>query len=528
MAGKKRALISVYDKTGVVEAARRLVALGYSILSTGGTAETLRSGGIPTEEIAHYTGHPEILEGRVKTLHPRVHGGILADPAKETHRADLERTGIELISLVFVNLYPFREVAARPDTDIPGLIEMIDIGGPTMVRAAAKNHRHVGVVVDPVDYGTVLDELEKDGVLREETRVALAIRAFAHTAAYDAAIRDELTTRIGRRVEPARTDGDRVVEGSFRPRMQVDMNLVRELRYGENPHQRGALYAETGAGPETVAGARQLQGKELSFNNLLDLDAAWRLVLEFDDPAVAIIKHSNPCGVAVADTLREAFLQARKTDPSSAFGGIVAFNRELDAEAAGEMRSLFLECVIAPAVSQSARDLLGAKPNLRVLEASGWSGSFSGVDVRRVTGGYLVQDWDNAPFDIGHARVVTRRSPGADELRALDFAWKVAKHTKSNAIILANGTHSVGIGAGQMSRVDSVNLALTKAQEPTVGAVLASDAFFPFRDGLDVAACGGITAVIQPGGSVKDAEVIAAADEHGMAMVLTGTRHFRH
>ena len=521
MPTRKRALLSVFDKTGIVELARGLHELGYSLLSTGGTAETLKRAGSPVTEISHYTGHPEILEGRVKTLHPRVHGGILADLDKETHRADMVRSGIEPISLVVVNLYPFREVAARPGASVEELIEMIDIGGPTMIRAAAKNHRHVGVVVDPADYAPVLRELRDRGGLGDATRARLALQAFAHTAAYDAAIRDELPRHLAAGSAAPSPE-------AFPPRLDIELVRAASLRYGENPHQRGALYIENGAAAGSVARARQLQGKELSFNNILDLDAAWRLVLEFGDPAAVIIKHNNPCGAATAGTLRDAFLNARRTDPISAFGGIVAVNREMDEAAATELATMFLECVIAPAYSAGARAVLEKKAGLRVMQAGGEGALYSGLDLRRVTGGFLAQDWDVAPTDVAAARVVTRRAPGGEELAALSFAWKVAKHVKSNAIILARPGRTIGIGAGQMSRIDSVRLARMKAPEPTAGTVLASDAFFPFRDGLDEAAQAGVTAVVQPGGSVKDDEVIAAADEHGMAMVLTGVRHFRH
>ncbi len=530
MHGKKRALISVYDKTGVADLARQLVTLGHTVLSTGGTAETLRKAGLPVVEISHYTGHPEILEGRVKTLHPRVHGGILADPEKESHRADLVRTGIEPIGLVVVNLYPFREVASRPDARLEELIEMIDIGGPTLIRAAAKNYKHVGVVVDPADYDRVERELAGQGALGEPTRRMLAAKAFAHTAAYDAAIRDELSkhfaTAPGAAAAGPEPAGPR---GPFPRRLVLELDLLRELRYGENPHQRGALYGERSAGSGTIAAARQIRGKDLSFNNILDLDAAWRLVLEFGAPAAAIIKHNNPCGVGLGAGLREAFVKARRTDPASAFGGIVALNRECDLEVATEISDLFLECVIAPGYSAAAREILAKKEALRVMETGATGASpFQGLDLRRVTGGLLAQDWDVAATDIASARVATKRAPTPEELQALDFAWRVAKHVKSNAIVLARADRTVGIGAGQMSRVDSVRLARMKAPEPTQGTVLASDAFFPFRDGLDEAAQAGITAVVQPGGSVRDAEVITAADEHGLAMVLTGVRHFRH
>ncbi len=528
-APRKRALVSVFDKTGIVELGREIAALGYTLLSTGGTAAALKSAGVPVVEIAHYTGQPEILEGRVKTLHPKVHGGILADLSRETHRADLARSGIEPIALVIVNLYPFREVAARPGARLEEIIEMIDIGGPAMVRAAAKNYRHVGVVVDPADYPAVLRELKESGALRDETRFSLAVKAFAHTASYDAAIRDELDARLARTTEPP-CGGlpAAAAQTAFLPRLAIEARLLQELRYGENPHQRGALYADAGEGTGTVAAARQLQGKDLSFNNIVDLDAAWRAVNEFQVPAAVIVKHNNPCGVGAGGTLKEAFIKARQCDPTSAFGGIVAFNRPLDGEAASEAASNFLECLICPGYNTAARDILAGKKNLRVMETGPASHLFGGLDVKRVTGGWLAQDWDVATTDMAKARVATRRAPTPDELRALDFAWRVAKHVKSNAIVLAHADRTIGIGAGQMSRVDSVRLAVLKSLVPTKGAALASDAFFPFRDGIDEAAKAGVAAIVQPGGSLKDSEVIAAADLHGMAMVLTGIRHFRH
>jgi phosphoribosylaminoimidazolecarboxamide formyltransferase/IMP cyclohydrolase len=530
MPGKKHALISVYDKTNLADLARRLTSLGYTILSTGGTADSLRSEGVPTVEISHYTGHPEILGGRVKSLHPKIYGGILADTTRENHRSDLVRTGIQPISLVIVNLYPFRATAARPDASLDQILEMIDIGGPSMVRAAAKNYQRVGVVVDPADYSALLDELESRGDLQPETRRALAVKAFAHTAAYDAAIRDELEARV-RRADagsPAMEEHAGAAARTFSTRLQLDLKLARELRYGENPHQRGAIYIELDAAPGTVARARQVQGKELSFNNLLDLDSAWRLALEFEEVVAVIIKHNNPCGVALGRTPREAFDRARQADPVSAFGSVVAFNREVDARAADEVTSLFLECLIAPGYSREARGILESKPSLRVLESAPLAGPLPGFDMRRITGGLLVQDWDTVRTDLARARGVTRRAPSTEEQQALEFGWRVAKHVKSNAIVLARSDRTLGIGAGQMSRVDSVRLARMKSLKPPKGAALASDAFFPFRDGIDEAAEAGVTAVVQPGGSVKDAEVIAAAEEHGIAMIFTGERHFRH
>jgi phosphoribosylaminoimidazolecarboxamide formyltransferase/IMP cyclohydrolase len=531
----RRALLSVYDKTGVVDLARRLAGLGFEILSTGGTAEALRRAGLEVTDVSRHTGQPEILGGRVKTLHPRIHGGLLGNPSEPSHRADMERSAIEPIGLAVVNLYPFRAVAAKADAALADLIEMIDIGGPAMIRSAAKNHAAVGVLVDPADYAPAADEIEKTGGLSEATRRRLAAKAFAHTAAYDADIRDTLARRF------AALDGagDRPGAGAgaaeaghaaaeFPATLRLEFERRQSLRYGENPHQRGALYVAPAAAG-TVAQARQLQGKELSYNNLLDLDAAWRLVREFDRPAAIIVKHNNPCGAACAATPTEAFEAARRTDPVSAFGGIVAFNRELDASGAAAAAGIFLECLIAPSISSGAREALRAKTGLRVLEAGtpGTSGSTL-FDLRSISGGLLVQDPDDGQADVGNARVVTRRAPTPEERRALAFAWKVAKHVKSNAIVIARDERTLGIGAGQMSRVDSVRLAVGKSQEPVPGGVLASDAFFPFRDGLDEAAKAGVTAVVQPGGSIRDDEIVAAADEHGLAMIVTGLRHFRH
>jgi len=536
MSEEKRALLSVFDKTGIVDLAQRLHGLSYTLLSTGGTAAALREAGLPVTDIARFTDHPEILGGRVKTLHPKVHGGLLGDPGKPEHRADMERAGVVPIHLAVVNLYPFQSVASRADASLDELVEMIDIGGPAMIRSAAKNHVCVGVVVDPADYGTIAEELAISGTLRAGTRRRLAVKAFSHTAAYDAVIRDTLARRfaeVDAGAAAPEAPGGAVAAGTERGLFPDDLTLCFRrqalLRYGENPHQKAALYEDAGAPPGTVATARQLQGKELSFNNLLDLDAAWRLVREFETPAAVIVKHNNPCGAAMAATAAEAFALARKTDPVSAFGGIVAFNRGLDAEAATAVTGLFLECLIAPGYSAAAREILAAKGALRVLEIGPASRPISAdLDLRRISGGLLVQEADAKDTDLARARVATRRAPTQEELHALDFAWRVAKHVKSNAIVLAREERTLGIGAGQMSRVDSVRLAVMKAQEPTAGAALASDAFFPFRDGLDEAARAGVAAVVQPGGSVRDEEIIAAADEHGMAMLFTGVRHFRH
>ena len=523
----RRALLSVYDKTGIADLARRLAGLGFQILSTGGTAETLRREGIKVTDVSRHTGQPEILGGRVKTLHPRIHGGLLGDPSEPAHRADMERSGIEPIGLAVVNLYPFRSVAAKENAPLADLVEMIDIGGPAMIRSAAKNHAAVGVVVDPADYESVAEEIASTGGLSEATRRRLAAKAFAHTAAYDADIRDTLHRRFAA-LDSAPDSGD-AAQAGFPDTLRLEFTRRQSLRYGENPHQRGALYVAPGVGGGTVARARQIQGKELSYNNLLDLDAAWRLVREFSAPAAVIVKHNNPCGAACAPDLAAAFDAALRTDPVSAFGGILAFNRELDSEAAAAATGLFLECVIAPSVAAAARPILAAKRGLRVLEAGLPAASPDGaLDLRSISGGLLAQDGDTGRADVPAARVVTRRAPTDEERTALAFAWRVAKHVKSNAIVLARDEHTVGVGAGQMSRVDSVRLAIAKAQEPVRGTSLASDAFFPFRDGVDEAAKAGVTAVVQPGGSVRDEEIVAAADEHGMAMLVTGMRHFRH
>jgi len=527
----RRALLSVYDKTGVVELARRLAGIGFQILSTGGTAEALRRDGIEVTDVSRHTGQPEILGGRVKTLHPRIHGGLLGDPSEPAHRADMERTGIEPIGLAVVNLYPFRSVAAKANAPLADLIEMIDIGGPAMIRSAAKNHAAVGVVVDPADYGEVAEEIARTGGLAEATRRRLAAKAFAHTAAYDADIRDTLQRRFAAAGGPAAPGAATAgaEPGAFPATLRLEFERKQALRYGENPHQRGALYVAPGAGDGTVARARQIQGKELSYNNLLDLDAAWRLAREFSAPAAILVKHNNPCGAACAPDLAAAFETARRCDPVSAFGGILAFNREVDAAAAAAATGIFLECLIAPSVAAAARPILAAKAGLRVLETGPFpAAADAAFDVRSISGGLLAQDGDTGEADVLHCRVVTRRAPTVEERGALAFAWRVAKHVKSNAIVLARDEHTVGIGAGQMSRVDSVRLAITKAQEPVRGTALASDAFFPFRDGLDEAARAGVTAVVQPGGSVRDEEIVAAADEHGMAMLVTGMRHFRH
>jgi phosphoribosylaminoimidazolecarboxamide formyltransferase/IMP cyclohydrolase len=513
-----RALISVSDKTGIVELARGLSAAGLEILSTGGTARTLAAAGVPVTEVGDFTGAPEILDGRVKTLHPRIHGGILGR-GTPAHRAEMQAAGIVPIDLVVVNLYPFRETVAR-GAPFDEIIENIDIGGPTMIRSAAKNHERVAVVVDPADYAGILDEIDTDGEISDATRFRLARKAFAHTAAYDGAI----ASHLGRFTAPDAPPAD------FPESFNIGGTLARALRYGENPHQKAAFYALDGAptGP-SLARARVLQGKELSYNNLLDLDAALRICAEFAAPAATIVKHNNPCGAALSDkSIADAYRRARETDPVSAFGGIVAVNRPVDGELAREIKETFLECVIAPAFEADALPILAASKNLRLLVCDIAPEGAGALELRSVAGGFLVQTRDRDTASASAAKVVSKRAPTAAELADLDFAWRVCKHVKSNAIVFVSGGRTLGIGAGQMSRVDSVRIAVSKARFPLQGAVLASDAFFPFRDGVDEAAKAGVLAIIEPGGSVRDQEVITAANERGIAMVFTGERHFRH
>ena len=511
----RRALVSVHDKEGIVELCRALVALDIEILSSGGTARLLESHGVAVTPVSEYTGFPEMLGGRVKTLHPRIHGGILAVRSNAEHMDELKRAGIGTIDLVVVNLYPFERTAAAEGIGQDEVVEMIDIGGPAMVRAAAKNFAHVGVVVHPEDYAGVIAELRDTGGLTDPTRRRLAARAFRHTAAYDLAVYTWLERREA--AEP------------FPDRLALDMVKLQDLRYGENPHQRAAYYREVLA-PATFAGRGcQLQGQELSFNNILDLDAALVLVADFADGACAIIKHGNPCGAALGSEPLVAFQRALECDPTSAFGGVIAFNRRVDGRAAAKIAEQFYEGVIAPGFDAEARQALAGKKKLRLVEVGELSDlRRPGFDLRRVGGGFLVQDWDVLEENVRDARVVTARKPTEDEWRALAFAWTVAKHVKSNAIVYARDGRTVGVGAGQMSRVDSARIAGLKAREPLAGAVMASDAFFPFRDGIDSAADAGIAAVAQPGGSIRDDEVIAAADKAGLAMVFTGMRHFRH
>jgi phosphoribosylaminoimidazolecarboxamide formyltransferase/IMP cyclohydrolase len=503
----ERVLISVTDKTGVVEFARELSGMVAEIVSTGGTARLLREAGIPVKDVAEVTGFPEMLDGRVKTLHPKIAGGILAIRSNAAHRRALEEHGIAPIDMVVVNLYRFEDAAAKAGARLEDLIENIDIGGPTLIRAAAKNYQDVAVVVSPADYGAVIEEMRKDG-LSLETRWRLAKKAFRTTADYDAAIAARLEKLDSTNPLP--------------PALSLRAPKLMDLRYGENPHQKAALYGRRGRG---IAGAEQLHGKELSYNNLVDLDAAWQLAAEFPEPAAAIVKHTNPCGCAEQGSLAEAYRKAFECDPLSAYGGVIGFNRAVDEETAREVSKTFIEAMAAPDYSPEALAVLRTKKNLRLMRVA--PGTTSLV-VKSISGGFLAQTADDATLDRAAAVVKTRRAPSDQEWQALEFAWKVAKHVKSNAIVYARAGQAVGVGAGQMSRVDSVKIGAMKAVLPLAGTVVASDAFFPFPDGVEEAVAHGATAFIQPGGSVRDEEVVAAADRLGVAMVFTGVRHFRH
>ncbi len=513
----RRALLSVTDKTGISNFARSLSRQGVELISTGGTARTLRQAKLPVRDVSEVTGFPEMLDGRVKTLHPHIAGGILAIRSDQEHQKALEKHGIAPIDMVVVNLYAFEKTASKPGVAFSELIENIDIGGPTLIRAAAKNFRDVAVVTNPRDYSRIVDELaQRDGELSGETLWYLAQQAFAVTAAYDRAISRTLAG-----LSPG--DGDREEGAEALPAL-LDLSVPRSvsLRYGENPHQQAALYATGEAG---VAGAQQLHGKELSYNNLVDLDASWELVQEFNKPAVAIIKHTNPCGCAEQSTLAEAYRKALECDPVSAFGSVIAVNRRLDAETATALSELFVEAVAAPGFTRDALKLLTKKKNLRLIEIAQ---APPGLVVKSISGGFLAQTEDRVTVRPDQLEIVTRRKPTATEMAALEFGWKVVKHVKSNAIVYANAGQTVGVGAGQMSRVDSARLGASKAVLPLKKTVAASDAFFPFPDGVEEIAKHGVTAVIQPGGSVRDEEVIAAADKLKLAMVFTGVRHFRH
>ena len=520
MATIKTALISVSDKAGLVEFARALAALSVKMLSTGGTARLLRDAGVAVTEVSDHTGFPEMLDGRVKTLHPKIHGGILARRDVPAHAKAIETAGIAPIDLVVVNLYPFSATVAREGSTLAEAIENIDIGGPAMVRSAAKNHEHVAVITDPADYGSIIAEMRAaNGAVSAATRFRLAQKAFSHTAAYDGAISNYLTALDG--------TGSRA---QFPGRFNASFDLAQTLRYGENPHQHAAFYRDLIPAPGSLANYIQLQGKELSYNNIGDADAAWECVKTFDTPACVIIKHANPCGVAVAATPLDAYRLAFATDPTSAFGGIIAFNRELDRATAQAVGEQFVEVLIAPRVLTEAREVLAKKQNVRVLEVPLAAGA-NAWDCKRVGGGLLVQTPDSLNVAAAQLRTVTKVEPTPEQQRDLLFAWRVAKFVKSNAIVFCRRGQTLGVGAGQMSRVDSARIATMKATNAGLslaGSVVASDAFFPFRDGLDVVADAGAIAVIQPGGSMRDEEVIAAANERGVAMVFTGHRHFRH
>jgi phosphoribosylaminoimidazolecarboxamide formyltransferase / IMP cyclohydrolase len=512
----QRALISVSDKTGILDFALELQKYGVEILSTGGTADLLRKGGIPVIQVSDYTGFPEMMDGRIKTLHPRVHGGILARRDVPEHVKAMEDHGIRPIDLVVINLYPFEQTVANKDCSLEDAIENIDIGGPAMVRSAAKNSKDVVVIVNPVDYGTILDEM-KDGAVKLETRRRLSRDAFAHTARYDSLIATYLTEKW--------ESGT-----NFPPLLTQPFEKVQELRYGENPHQIAALYKESSPLPSDIISAKQLQGKELSFNNYIDLNAAWELVKEFDKGAAVIIKHTNPCGVALGEDQLKTFKVAREVDPTSAFGGILGFNRPVTAETAEEIAKNFVEAVVAPGFDPEALKLFATKKNVRLMlmPEIASTENVEKLDMKRIGGGLLVQSPDTLTYVEEQLKVASDRKPDEREIEDMKFAWIVAKHVKSNAIVYAKDQEILGIGAGQMSRVDSARVAVEKAHKSLVGAVMASDAFFPFRDSVDEAAKHGITAIISPGGSIRDEEVLQAANENKIAMLFTGTRHFKH
>jgi len=511
---KRRAIISVSDKTGVVKFARELVDLGFELISTGGTFKALDEADIEVQYISEVTGFPEVLDGRVKTLHPLIHGGILARDCPE-HMGQMEQNGIRFIDLVVVNLYPFRETIAKPGVTFEEAIENIDVGGPTMVRAAAKNHGRVIVVVNPGSYEEVISILRESGNVSAGMRKRLAAEAFAHTAEYDRLIAGYLE----RQIEPT---------GSFPETLRLTAQKVQELRYGENPQQKAAFYINSEAGEGSLANGKQLQGKELSYNNWNDMDAAWKVVHEFDSCAAVIIKHSNPCGVALGKTPFEAYESAYAADPISAFGGIIAFNRVVDTTCAEVLQTRFCEVIIAPEFSPEAREILSSKPNLRLFVVGRGDSIKTKLSLRSIDGGYLVQEVDRGTTSVAEWDVVTDRKPTAEDLEALDFAWRVVKHVKSNAIVVTDYRRTLGVGAGQMNRVGSVKIALDQAGDEAKGAYLASDAFFPFPDSIEEAAKAGIRAIVQPGGSLKDAEVIEAANRLNVMMVFTHRRHFQH
>lgn len=512
----QRALVSVSKKDGLIDFAKGLSEMGVEILSTGGTAKLLKDNGIPVIQVSNYTGFPEIMDGRVKTLHPLIHGGLLGRRDNEKHLEEMKKHGIKPIDMVVVNLYPFEDTISKEGVKLDEAIENIDIGGPSMLRSSAKNFQDVAVVVDSDDYEDILAEMEEnDGAISYDTKMKLSVKAFKHTARYDSLISKYLESKV---------EGE-----GFPSILNLQFEKITDLRYGENPHQKAAFYENIGLNKGTLSKAKQLRGKELSYNNILDLNAALELAREFDETAAVIIKHTNPCGVAIGNNLVSAYRKARETDPLSAFGGIIGFNKSVDEETAKEIASTFIEAVIAPDYDESALTVLKEKKNIRLLKLPNFKEKTEKeYDLRNVSGGLLLQDKDSVTLNEDNLKVVTNRQPTEKEWSAMRFAWKVAKHVKSNAIIYATENETVGIGAGQMSRVDSSKLAAMKANKPIQGTAMASDAFFPFRDSVDEAAKVGVTAIIQPGGSVKDEEVIAAANEHNIAMVFTGIRHFKH
>ena len=518
MKSVKRALISVSDKTGVLEFAQKLHALGVEILSTGGTSELLTKHGIPVKQVSDYTGFPEMMDGRIKTLHPKIHGGILGRRDSNGHMQSMEEHGISPIDLVVINLYPFESTIARENCLLADAIENIDIGGPAMIRSAAKNFNDVAVVVCSKDYSTVLEEIEGcGGVVTQKTRMRLSRDAYSHTARYDSLISGYLSGQLEDKED-------------FTPMFQLPFEKIQTLRYGENPHQLAAFYRDPDATSQDIVSAQKIQGKELSFNNIIDLDAAWQLAKDFEAGSAVVIKHTNPSGVAVGDNQREIFIKARETDPVSAFGGIIGFNRKVGVDTAEEILKNFIEAVIAPDYDQEALKLFSGKKNIRIMKMPEETPLVERrvFDLKRVGGGLLVQDKDIISHNPTTIKIVTKKQPNVKEMDDLLFAWVVAKHVKSNAIVYARDGEALGIGAGQMSRVDSSRLAVEKARQPLKGCVMASDAFFPFRDSIDTAAKSGVSAIIQPGGSIRDKEVIQAADEHGISMVFTSIRHFKH
>lgn len=510
---KKRALISVSDKNGIAEFAKRLSELGFEIISTGGTKKTLQDNGIPVMGVSDVTGFPEILEGRVKTLNPMIHGGLLAKFSEESHQKQLVEHNIQPIHIVCVNLYPFQQTIAKPDVTVEDAIENIDIGGPTMLRASAKNHEYVTVVVDPSDYETVIEELAKSGEVQKETRRKLAAKVFRHTAAYDAMIAEYMTD---------------LAQEETPEKLTVTYELKQSLRYGENPHQKAAFYRKPLGSAFSIANAAQLHGKELSYNNINDADAALQIVKEFSEPAAVAVKHMNPCGIGTGETVFSAYSRAFAADPVSIFGGIVAFNREVDKETAERLHEIFLEIIIAPSFSEEAISILTSKKNIRLLTIPFDNNEKPEMKLTSIEGGLLLQEQDRFSYKDATISVPTKREPTEEEWKALELGWKIVKHVKSNAIVVNNSNMTLGIGAGQMNRVGAAKIALEQAAVKANGAVLASDAFFPMDDTVEAAAKAGITAIIQPGGSIRDEDSIKKADEYGITMVFTGVRHFKH